>query len=374
MNPFRATYAEIDLSALRHNVRVLRAQAGREIWFCPMVKANAYGHGSLAVAKVLQEMKVDAIGVALVEEGVTLRQGGIQLPILIFGVFSEAGADAAIKHQLTPVINRWLDLEAFAKRAQEPLSVHLKFNTGMNRLGFDLHDGAKVKDYFLANPRLRLEGICSHLVQGEDWSREDGVSGHQARVLQQVIPLFHPRPLVHLFNSAALMTGTGARGWGVRPGIALYGAGFPENTKLKPVMHLRSEIAMLHEVAAGEGVSYHSKWKAQQSSMIATVPIGYGDGFLRILTNRADALVRSQRVPLVGTVCMDYIMLDVSSVVARFGPIQAGEPVTLWGKQGPSWIRADEVAEKAETISYEVLTNVGPRVPRRYWDGDERGT
>ncbi|MGE0764623.1 MAG: alanine racemase, partial [Bdellovibrionales bacterium] len=303
MNNYRPTYADVDLSALRHNVRWLKERAGAGIWFCPMVKANAYGHGAVAIAQALSEMKVDALGVALVEEGLILRQAGIQVPLLVFSLFSEAAAEACVANNLTPVLSRQEDLQFFKDKAASDFQVHLKFNTGMNRLGFEVNEAAQVAEFFKNQSRLKLTGLCSHLVQGEDWSQSFGQSGQQAEALKVAAKFFQGQPILHLLNSAALLSPASARGFGVRPGIAVYGGG-ANGTPLKPVMHLRSEVAMIHKIKAGQGVSYNSRWRASQDSVIAVVPLGYGDGFFRLLTNRAQALVRGQRVPLVGTVCM----------------------------------------------------------------------
>lgn len=370
MNYLRPTFAEVDLSALRHNIKWLRERAGKDNWFCPMVKANAYGHGAAAIGRVLEDLQVNALGVALVEEGVELRVSGVRAPILVFGLFSDSAIDVCLNNKLTPVLSRWHDLEVFEKRADAQFGVHLKFNTGMNRLGFEPADAVRVAEFFRHARHLKLEGICSHLMQGEDWHETTGFSVRQGEALKAAAAAFAPGPVLHLLNSSALLSAAGTRGFGVRPGIAIYGAGFPNESSLRPVMHLRSEVALLHHLKAQEGVSYNARWRAPRESVVATVPIGYGDGFFRILTNRTEALVRGQRVPLVGTVCMDYIILDVTNLGSGKNGVQPGEPVTLWGLQGDHWLKADEVAERAETISYEVFTAVSPRVPRRYRDGD----
>lgn len=374
MSNFRPTFAEVDLSALRHNVKWLRARAGSGTWFCPMVKANAYGHGAVSVAKVLAELKVDAIGVAMVEEGLVLRQAGIKIPILVFGIFSQEAAALAVKENLTPVLSRWQDLEFFKIGTPSQYPVHLKFNTGMNRLGFEVNDAAKVAEFLKLSSKLKVTGICSHLSQGEDWSENSGASALQAEKLKVAASGFLPGPVVHLLNSAALLSPTGTRGLGVRPGISMYGAGLTMTSAqgaegLRPVMHLRSEVALLHHLKAKEGVSYNSTWRAKKASTVAVIPIGYADGIPRLGSNRLSALVRGQRVPLVGTVCMDYIILDVTKLQKEARGVLPGEPVTLWGEQGEAVISADEVAGHAETIAYELFTGVGARVPRRDQDG-----
>jgi alanine racemase len=368
---FRPTVAEINLDSIRHNASALRKAAGPGTFFCPMIKANAYGHGAVEVARVLESMGVSAVGVAIAEEGLELRAAAIKLPILVFGLFGEESAQACVANNLTPVISRAGDLGHFARAAKSDFNIHLKFNTGMSRLGFETSDAQKIAKEVDQSRRLKVAGICSHLVQGEDWADEAGLSRRQAETLTAVAGAFGPATL-HLHNSEALLAGKDLMGFGVRPGIALYGAGFGPLVKntlgLKPVMSFRSKIGLIHEIEAGQGVSYHSTWRAKEKSVIGVIPVGYADGFHRRLSSKARLLVRGQKVPLVGTVCMDYIMCDLTGLV-KTQPVEAGEPVTMWGIQAGASMLADEVANQAETIPYELFTSVSRRVPRLFTDG-----
>ncbi len=372
MERYRPTFAEIDLAALKHNLKALKGAAGGPSqWICPMVKGNAYGHGATQVSRQLVKEGVDAIGVALIEEGITLREAGVTGPILVFGWFSEESARACVSHSLTPVISRIEDLRAFKKGVHAPYSIHLKFNTGMNRLGIDKHQFGSLRSLLAEAKQLKVEGLCSHLAQGEDWGDENGFSHGQAAALKSIAAEFSDIRVLHLLNSAALLTGAVPKGFGVRPGIALYGAGeLRERLGLRPVMHLHSAIGTVHHLKKGDGVSYNFRWRTQRDALVGVVPIGYADGYMRILTNRGFSLLRGERVPLVGTVCMDYIMLDLTDVVMKTGPVTEGELVTLFGEQGVSRLPADEVAELAETIPYEIFTAVSNRVPRIYKNGE----
>ncbi len=367
---FRPTVAEINLTALTNNVSRLRERAGLKTWFCPMIKANAYGHGAVQIGKTLESMNVDALGVAMAEEGLELRAAGIRAPILVFGLFGEESARACINENLTPVISRGQDLDVFSRLAESPLAVHLKFNTGMNRLGFEVSEASRIATKLKAAKNLLLKGLASHFMQGEDWALPDGTAKLQARKLREVAAHFPGVGVLHLLNSGALIAGKTSDGFGVRPGIAIYGAGFdrlrPAPLGLQPVMSLKSKIALIQHLNDGDGVSYNSRWRATGKTAVGVIPIGYADGVHRLLTQRASVLVRGLKIPLVGTVCMDYIMCDLTGLGME---IEAGEPVCLWGTLGDASILADEVASQAETIAYELFTGVSRRVPRKYLDG-----
>lgn len=362
----RRTQAEINLAHLRQNFLHLKAKAGAKTWMCPMVKADAYGHGAVEVAKVLSAAGAHALGVALVEEGLCLRRAGIEIPILVFGFFSAATAQTCVEARLTPVLSHEEDLAHFARATKSPFALHLKFNTGMNRLGFEVEEAVRIARLLSRHSYLRVQGLCSHLIQGEDWRVPQGRSRLQAEQLNAALQAFTGVEVVHLHNSAAILSGQDLKGLGARPGIAIYGAGAGQD--LEPVMSLQSEVALLHRVQKGATVSYDGRWQAPEESLIGVIPIGYADGVRRALSNQGAVLVRGRKVPIRGTVCMDYMMCDLSRV-ASDPPIGIGEPVTLWGRQGPASLLADEVASQAQTIAYELFTGVSSRVPRKYVDG-----
>lgn len=368
----RPTFAEVDVPALKKNLQILKDLSPRA-WFCPMLKANAYGHGALQVGKAVEQIGANAIGVASIEEGIQLREAGLKdLQILIFGFVSSQAIELYHKYQLVPVVGSKYDLQIVSEAKQKKLVVHLKFNTGMNRLGLPSEEAEHFATLSKKFSHLVVEGICSHLMKGEDFNDPQGLTRRQIEKFKAVVKHF-PAPIVsHLYNSAAILEGAVSQEpFGVRPGVAVYGSGLTseqQRTKLgiQPVMSLKSEIRLLHHLAAGECVSYGCQWRAPRPSVVAVVPIGYADGLSRRLTNNGFALVRGQRVPLVGTICMDYTMLDVTHLNSPEQPVKIGEKVTFWGKQGEAILTADEQALKAQTIAYELYTSVGSRVPRQY--------
>ena len=376
MEMYRHTYAEIDLDALAFNVRSLRSRLP-ERFFCPMVKANAYGHGDLVVAQALEKIGIKHLGVCLIEEALLLRDFGIRCEILVFRGFDREGARKIVERGITPVVSSWEQIRDLEEFAQGPLDVHLKFNTGMNRLGFAAEEAPRLLAHFCDHERLKVRAVLTHLVCGEDADSEAGDSAAQLRAMDGICAVFEPlKPFVHALNSAGIAhyiarpTPAGhplkLRDWGYRPGLMIYGynpirEGY--GCELKPVMTLRSQATAYREVAAGQGVSYNKTWIAPRTSKIAVVPIGYADGYHRLLSNRADALFNGGRVPVVGSVCMDFLMLDVTGHETS----DPTEEVVLFGRdRHDQLIAATELARHAQTIPWEILTSVGERVPRLY--------
>jgi len=365
----RPTFCTIDLDNLRWNLRQVRAKVGARVKILSMVKANGYGHGAPAVARALVEAGSDAFGVATLEEGMELRQAGIRSPILVVaGIFLEQ-LDLCFENHLTPVAH---DLESL-RRLEETvqargatLNVHLKIDTGMGRLGLPAADIyswlPKVKNL----KALQIEGVFSH------FSTAESVDGDYTR--KQLVTFLHvverlraegiAPPLVHLANSAATVTMPAAYFDMVRPGLMLYGiypsAAMAGQVELKPVLSWKSRILQLKKVPAGASISYGQTFVAKRESLIAALPVGYADGYSRLLSNRGAALVRGQRAPVAGRVCMDLTMLDVTDIAK----VEQGDEVVLLGRQGDAEISADEMAAWAETIAYEILTSIGARVSR----------
>lgn len=386
----RHTFAEIHLDHIRHNIRVLKELVPDSSFFCPMVKSNGYGHGDREIVQALMEEGVQHVGVALVEEGVRLRKYGFdQLDILVFGVTGKDGEQAICKNDLTPVISSFHQLQEFnslAKSLNKKLDIHLKFNTGMYRLGFEMDEvDAVVKELDSCN-QLRLAGVCSHLSDGEDIVDAKGRSAAQIEKFQSLKEKFSDlTDCFHLLNSSGFLGGA-AKGpevlsLGVRPGIAIYGVdpvspvdlreGWSQlSVELKPGMVLKSEVVKYHHVPKGSRVSYGGKWQAEKDSVIGVVPIGYADGYSRAFSNKGLMLFRGHRVPVVGTVCMDYVMIDLTGVLGdKLGSV--GEEVVLFGSQEGAELTVSEVAKIAETIPYELLTCIGRRVPRQYITGSK---
>ncbi len=398
----RRTYAEIDLGRLETNFKALRSLAPQGAWICPMVKANAYGHGDVEVARTLSSCGASALGVGLVEEGLRLRQAGISSPLLLFGLFEEASVEAVLEHHLTPVISDWEQLEVIERHAEGPVRVHLKFNTGMNRLGFAISEAQRLRAWLDSHRKVRLEGVGTHFVRGDDIDQASGFSNTQLRLFEQALLAFNGLTFqAHALNSSAcqslyaeplLSSQQFARSLGLRLGLSIYGvsaSGHAElplagdnvsSTKplrsqpgivtarltLEPVLSFRSHLVMLHRVKVDDVVSYNAIWKAQRPSLIGVVPVGYADGYQRQFSNNAFVLCRGHRAPVAGAVCMDYFMIDLTDVVAATGEIFPGEEVILLGEQQGESVRAEELAARAGTITYEIFTRISDRVPRHF--------
>lgn len=380
----RPTQALIYLDHLEHNFKVLRGLQDPGLFFCPMVKANAYGHGDIEVARRLESLGVEAMGVGLIEEGILLRGLGIKTELLFFGLMDRAGVQACLEAGLTPVLSSWDQIRELAEvLAGRELKVHLKFDTGMHRLGFETTEASELFEFFKDHPNFHLAGVMTHLHSGEDASDPEGESFAQLREFQRLASIFQRwSPKLHALNSAGLLNfaklrrqghdiidGVSLR-QGARPGVALYGVSplddDPE-VPLKPVMSLRSCVVRLKRVQVGEGVSYGQTWRASRPSWIGVVPVGYADGYHRAASNRAHVLVDGRRLPVVGNVCMDYLMIDLTELVgAGSADPFLWKEVTLFGYDSHgNLLSPKELAACAQTVSWEVLTSVGERVPRK---------
>lgn len=370
---YRPTLVNIYLDNVVNNARLLKGWSGENSFFCPMIKALAYGHGDIQVANALDRAGFKTVGVALVEEGVRVRQGGFTGEILVFGPLSPQPGQVLDEFSLTPVLNRWIDLESI--RSGTPRKVHVKFNTGMNRLGFSVDEAVKVRDRLLGS-RLKVVGVCSHLSHGDDGGDPMGHTQTQLRHLKELSTYF-PGVTLHCLNSSGLLSlknanVSGRQFWGVRPGIALYG--LPSGTEilepgLKPVLEWKTKVVALQKVLKGQGVSYGGRWTAKVDSTIGIVPIGYADGYMRCHSNVSEMLVCGQRAKVVGSVCMDYTLLDLTNAL-EVNPNLLFEEVVVIGEQGSQSISAGELAKNANTISYEIVTSVSARNPRVFLEAN----
>ena len=351
------TWAEIDLSNLAHNYHTLRGLCPPDCKFLGVVKADAYGHGGVPIAQALQDLGAEMLAVACLDEAIELRRAGIHLPILCLGQTDPQFAPALLEHQITQTVG---DLEtgealsAAAVRAGKTLTIHVKLDTGMGRLGF-LENEPVGKLCRL--PGLRAEGIFTHFSSADS---DPAYTDRQYNAfLAAIHELYHEDGLdfqiYHCAASAAVLNCPWSHMGMVRPGIALYGH-FP-GTSLRPVMTLKSRVAAIRTVPAGSFISYGQTARLTRDSRLAVIPIGYGDGYPRGLSNRASMRIREKDCPLVGRVCMDMCMLDVTD----FSEIQTGDEVTVFA--GPDWEKA---AQELDTIPYELLCRVSPRVPRVY--------
>jgi alanine racemase len=363
--PTRPTRAEIDLAALASNLRSVRRVAGKSRVFV-VVKADAYGHGIVPVARSLEREKVDGLCVALAEEGLALRACGVTTPILVLnGVYGDAHERVLSAH-LTPVVYSLEQVESFARASRgKPVAVHLKIDTGMARLGVQLGELGAMLDALDRMPSVRLEGVMTHLSSADSDAVE--TRAQLERFDQAVATLRnrgHKPRFVHAANSAGTYMHEHARYDLVRTGLVTYGIA-PSGSHaegLTPVMSVRTELIALRELPVGAPVGYDQTFRTARPSRIATVPMGYGDGLMISASNRGAMLVRGQRCPIVGRVSMDLTTLDVTDLP----DVAVGDDVKLIGRQGDAVLTANDLAEASGTIAYEVLTSISPRVPRVY--------
>jgi alanine racemase len=370
--PGRPTLCFVDLDALRWNFRQIRSKVGSQVKILSMVKANAYGHGAAAVAMALAAEGSDAFGVATLEEGVELRQANINAPILVLAGAYPEQIDQFFDLHLTPVVHdveSLKQLDAAVRSSKRKLRVHLKIDTGMGRLGLL---AAEIDSWLPAIQRLNaleIEGVFSHFSHAE--SVEGDYTRQQLRIFQHVIDRLRSGGIgptvVHLANSAATITLPASYFDMVRPGLMLYGI-YPSPTmanqiSLKPVLSWTTRVLLIKNVPVGTSVSYGQTFITERKSHIATLPLGYADGYPRLLSNRGEVLVKGKRAPVVGRVCMDLTMIDVTDI----GEIRQGDEVVLLGRQGDAEISADEMAAWSNTISYEILTSIGARVTRIHY-------
>ena len=385
----RPTRAEINLAALRHNLRVVqRHVSGARVW--AVLKADGYGHGAPAVARTLERAGADGFCVALLEEAVELREAGIVAPILVMGGYYAGAHDELVARGLTPVVYDMAQVEGFARLVRSgtradgatgPVDVHLKIDTGMARLGVTMSELPAFAARLEAFPEVRVRALMTHLACADAPGLEE--TAEQMRRFDEATAILARHgvraDLRHAANSAAMLRGQAILD-AVRPGIALFGVApvsrgeaqgerdVALSTDLRQVMRVRTEVIGVREIEPGAPVGYGALWRAPagRRARIATIPMGYADGLSRQLSNRGHVLVRGKRVPIVGAVSMDMSMVDVTDAPGVTG---RDEAVVLGAQEGPlgkDVITADEVASHAGTIAWEVLTSISRRVPRFY--------
>ncbi|MBU6480238.1 MAG: alanine racemase [Nitrospirae bacterium] len=365
------TYATVNLAALAHNLSRIKRYLSPGCEVMAIVKANAYGHGALDIAQSLSRQGIGRFAVASLDEGIALRQAGLSAPIVVLGALFEEQVSDFVAHRLTPVVSDGHILPALAKAVHShpvPYPIHLKAETGMGRLGFSPEELLSLLDDPILQSPLRVEGMMTHLADAD--GADSTFTERQLEAFHALLEQIRQRgltiPLVHTANSAAIVRFPEAHFSLVRPGIMLYGyhtlpASSPA-PDLQPVLSLRTTIAHLRTIPRGGTVSYNGTFVAKRPTRVAVLPIGYADGYSRRLSNRGSVLIQGRRAPIIGLVCMDMIMVDVTDLAQ----LRVGEPVTLIGQQGQESIWADEVADWIGTIPYEVLCGIGSRVPRLY--------
>lgn len=362
----RPLWADIDLDALAYNVASLKRQAGPAT-MAAVIKANAYGHGALGVARAALEAGADRLAVICVDEGEQLRRGGLSVPILVMGHSPASEARRIVELGLTPTVTSLETGQALAREAEalavrQPL--HLKVDTGLNRYGLPPQEVVPLAEALRAIPSLEVEGVFTHFASADEGDKRFTLE--QYTTFRSVAEKLSWIPIRHVSNTATLLDRPEMSLEMARPGVGLYGL-YPSpyvnrSLNLRPVLSLKSRVTRLTRVAPGDSVSYGRTWRANRPSTIALVMCGYGDGLPRVLSNRGSMLVRGCRVPIVGRVCMDMCMVDVTDVP----DVAKDEEVVIIGRQGEAEIRAEEVAELCGTISYEILCGISARVPRLY--------
>lgn len=362
----RPTVAEIDLSALEFNVTQLQKKVGPKVSILAIVKANAYGHGDVLISQRLEKLNIPFLGVAYLEEGIRLRDHGIKTPMVILTGGQDPKTFSELqRYGLTPVFYHLDFLVAyneFCKKKNKKGIVHLKMDTGMNRLGFTLECSYKLFKILNKLKNIKAEGLMTHFANAE---RPSHYNQEQILLFRKFIKLCPVKvKYTHMANSGAILNDFGVNENLVRPGLTLYGAyptlALKEKLELKPVMTLKSRVIQLKKVKKGAYISYGYTHRFTQDSLVATIPVGYADGFFRAFSNKGEVLIRGKRAPSVGVVCMDVFMVDVGHIPG----VCLGDEVILIGKQKKEELRVEALAERIQTIPWEIFCHIGERVPR----------
>jgi len=370
--PGRPTWAEIDLERLAENFRAIKSFCGPGLQYMAVIKANAYGHGAVECGRRLEAEGADWFGVATLEEGVQLRQAGIVRPILVLGGLWPGQEVSFLNFGLTPVIFTVEQAELLADAAMEAgtiVGIHVKIDTGMNRIGFRPEEVHQIAQKLAALGSIKVEGLMSHFACADDLSEID-FTNRQMSAFSSAVDIFlsagHRPEIIDLANSPGAVAHPQSRSKMVRIGGILYGITrdiLPERIDrppLKPVMSVFTKIAMIKSVPAGETIGYSRTFTTGRDSLIATIALGYNDGYDRALSNKGDVVVRGRFAPVVGRVSMDWVTIDVTDVP----DIKAGDTVVVLGTDGRASVTAEDIAKKIDTISYEITCGIAHRVPR----------
>ncbi len=379
------TWAEIDLDAIAHNTQELKRRVGEKTELMAVVKANGYGHGAVQVAEAALANGASRLAVHRTLEGVQLRQAGITAPVLIMGYTLPSDAETIVRWDLTPTVNTLEQVEALSAAASRPpfipptlggerggaLPIHVKVDTGLGRFGLLPEEAVDFVRAVSELPGLFIEGIYTHFAIAD--AADKAYTLQQLEIYLEVVKRLEEAgfaiPIKHVAGSAATLDLPETHLDMVRCGIALYGmrpsSEVEPTIPLRPAMALKSRVARVRTLPAGSSISYGCTYITKEPTLVALVPVGYGDGYHRLLSNRGQVLIRGQRAPIVGRVCMDQLVVKVSHIP----DVQQHDEVVLLGRQGDDEITAEEVAAWAETINYEVTTSILPRVTRVYLKG-----
>ena len=374
-NDGRATRAYIHTENLKENLKLVKSLLNKDTKICAAVKADAYGHGAVEIARILLNTGADCLGVSSVYEGGELREAGIEAPIILFGHAEEKEIESIYSWDIQPFAGSFTYLRALertGKKMNRSILVHLKIDTGMGRIGCPPDEAPSLAEYISGSPFLKLQGTCTHFPVADGTSEEDrNFTAEQIRVFKEAVESIRQRGIdpgiVHAANSGAVAAWPEAHFDMVRPGIILYGY-YPDPemerpVKLLPVMELASSLCFIKKVPGNTSISYGRTWRAETETFIGTVPAGYADGYSRLLSNRSEVLIGEKRYSLAGRVCMDQMMIDLG--LEKPEEFKIGDKAVLFGpdSRGPD---AEELAGILETISYEITCAVSRRVPRIY--------
>jgi alanine racemase len=372
----RPTRAEVSLGRLRNNFEIVRSIVGPGVKIMAMVKSNAYGHGILTVSRELLKSGAHYLGVAYLEEAVYLRKKNITAPILVCGAINTDQIEDFLKYDIeitSSSIDKSEAISTVATRLCKTAVVHLKIDTGMERIGVHWYNAEKFIDRMLALPGIEVRGIFSHLAKAES---DPAFTAEQTSRFNNIVELMDKKgkvpELVHLANSAGIIGSPGSHFTMVRPGIMLYGYnpfGFEPGRefggrKLLPVMTFKTRVSYFKVVPPNTSISYNHSYTTREQTRIVTLPVGYGDGYNRLLSNRGEVMIRGRRYPVVGAVCMDQIMVDIG----KDGTAYNNDDVLLFGEMNGDSIPLESLCDKIGTITYEFLCNISSRVPRIYLD------
>ena len=371
----RPAWAEIDLDAFEENFKKIKALVRPGTMVTGVIKADAYGHGAVEIGKILLQQGVDRFAVAMLSEAVQLRKVFKDVPILILGYTPTYSADELIENNIIQTMYNVEEAKIFSERAEKlgkKLKVHIKIDSGMSRLGFQANEASVDSIMEISRlPFIEIEGMFTHFAVADEIDKE--YTYKQYKKYKFMMDALKERgldiPVKHVSNSAAIMDLPEMNLDMVRAGIILYGL-YPsdevvkERLDLKPVMSLKAEISHVKELEAGRGVSYGLKYVTPDTRRIATIPIGYADGFTRMLSGKAEVLVKGKKVPVLGRICMDQCLIDVTGI-----DVKIGDEIIIFGSDGTNTITTDDLAAQLGTINYEITCMISKRIPREYVRG-----
>lgn len=373
LKKIRAAWAEVDLDALAHNMKEIRRLTRKDAYVTAVIKADGYGHGARKIGQTLLNNGADRFAVAVPDEGIELRKAGFEVPILILGFTDKERSEEIVSCNLEQAVYSWDLAEAISKEAvkqKKTAKIHIKVDTGMGRIGLKPDkDSVQLIKKISRLPGIVIEGIFTHFAVADtlDKAYTEGQYEKFAWICGELEREDVRINIKHCGNSATIIDLPDMHLNMVRAGIILYGLKPSEEVMLdkidlKQVMSLKVRITHVKEIEAGQSVSYGRRFIASKKSKIASLPIGYADGYTRMLSGKAEALIKGRRVPVVGRICMDQCMIDITGIE----DVKAGDEVVLFGKQGEGFIHIDELAEKLDTINYEIVCMISKRVPRVY--------